>query len=188
MNRISYVIAAVLLVLLVVIAVRISSLSGSVESNDRNLEKTIAAMQDSLGRLQRQIDTLRGQVPGLGEYMSTIQLHVSKLWFAAQASNWELCSFELGELNEAIDLSEELHIVRNTVDISSVLQSVQNTQLQSLRQSIESKQQESFQNAYNQTLDACNGCHRSAGYGYIHVITPTGQPVTNQRWTPAAKD
>jgi hypothetical protein len=159
-------------------------LSGTIESKERNFGSGIGAMQDSLDRLQHQIELLKLQAPGLGEHMSTIQLHVSKLWFAAQASNWELCTFEMGELNEAMDAGKSLHVVRNTVDISNVLQSVQNTQMQLLKQSIETRQQESFVPAYNQTLDACNGCHRSAGYAYIHVITPTAQPVTNQRWTP----
>ena len=142
----------------------------------------ITAMQDSLAGLRRQVDTLKQQVPGLGEFMSTIQLHIAKLWFAAEASNWELSSFELNELAEAIDGSRALHIVRNKVDISNVLQSVQNTQLELLHHSIESNNHKSFIEAYNQTLDVCNGCHRSAGYGFIHVIIPTSQPVTNQRW------
>ena len=174
----------ILVVLLVILGVKISSLSATVETNDKSFSISITALQDSLARLQRKVDTLKQQVPGLGEYMSTIQLHISKLWFAAHASNWELSSFELNELAEAIEGSKALHVVRNKVDISSVLQSVQNTQLQLLQHSIENKKHKSFEESYSQTLDACNGCHRSAGYGYIHVIIPTSPPVTNQRWKP----
>ena len=184
MNKTSYIIVGVVVVLLVFLGIKISSLSGVIEARDTQYRVTINALRDSISGLQRQMDTLKQQVPGLGEYMSTIQLHISKLWFAAQASNWELSSFELDELNETIAAGEALHVVRNKVDITGVLQSVQNTQLQLLYQSLQNKEKESFTKAYGQTLDACNGCHRSAGYGFIHVIIPTSQPVTNQRWMP----
>jgi hypothetical protein len=35
------------------------------------------------------IDLLKTHIPGLGEYMLTIQLHAAKLWFADKAYNWK---------------------------------------------------------------------------------------------------
>ena len=140
-------------------------------------------MQDSVARLQLQIDSLKQQAPGLGEYMSAIQLHASKLWFAGSASNWDLASYELGELGEAIDGAEALHAWRNKVSITPVLQSLVQTQIALLEQSVHSRKIKVFQSAYDQMLETCNGCHQAAGYRFIHVIIPTAPPVTNQRWT-----
>ena len=41
--------------------------------------------------------------PGLGEFMSGIQVHHAKLWFAGTAANWKLADFEVGEIKETLD-------------------------------------------------------------------------------------
>src|SRR5215831_11357545 len=55
-----------------------------------------------------ELDSLKQQIknsykPGLGEFMSTIQLHHGKLWFAGINENWELANFELNEIIESVD-------------------------------------------------------------------------------------
>ena len=58
--------------------------------------------------LQKKIDSLQTEVnnsykPGLGEFMSQIQMHHAKLWFAGKEENWQLANFEIGEIQEALD-------------------------------------------------------------------------------------
>ncbi|HSN08677.1 MAG TPA: hypothetical protein VLS85_06550, partial [Hanamia sp.] len=58
--------------------------------------------------LQKRIDSLQTLVnnsykPGLGEFMSDIQVHHAKLWFAGKYGNWDLANFEVGEIQEALD-------------------------------------------------------------------------------------
>src|SRR5215469_11885844 len=67
-----------------------------------------AQPQDRTVVLQQQVDTLQQQLrnvyaPGLGEFMSGIQVHHEKLWFAGRAENWKLAEFEIGEMQEAVD-------------------------------------------------------------------------------------
>ena len=159
---------------------RISSAGN--DSQPQDLKSVIASLQDSLRDVEQQLNQLKQQSPGLGEYMTTIQLHAAKLWFAAQDSNWDLASYELDELSETIDAARALHFFKNGLDVSGVLESLQETQLAQMRQAITSKAILPFRAAYGETLDACNGCHRSAGYEFISIITPTAPPVTNQRW------
>lgn len=139
-------------------------------------------MRDSLTVLQRAVDSLTAQRPGLGDYMSTIQLHAAKIWFAARASNWRLARYEHDELAETMESAEALGEKKNDVDITAVLQSVRQTQLPLLERAISSKDHRAFDDAYGETLAACNGCHRPAGYGFIHIVTPAREPVTNQQW------
>src|SRR6476469_4520476 len=59
-------------------------------------------------QLQSQIDSLKTQInnaykPGLGEFMSSIQAHHEKLWFAGTVENWQLADFEIHEIMEAVD-------------------------------------------------------------------------------------
>jgi len=61
---------------------------------------------ENSSRLQVEIDSLRHQLsetytPGLGEFMSGIQIHHAKLWFAGISKNWELADFEIKEIREA---------------------------------------------------------------------------------------
>ena len=58
--------------------------------------------------LQNQIDSLRNKIahaysPGVGEFMSSIQMHHAKLWFAGKNENWDLANFEIEEIQESLD-------------------------------------------------------------------------------------
>ena len=141
-----------------------------------------AALEDSVRILRLQVDSLRQLSPGLGDYMTTIQLHAAKLWYAFMGANWELAEYEVNELNETIDAAKSLHAMKNNVNTASVLQSVQETQILTMRNAITSKDHQLFSAAYHQTLDACNGCHKSAGYGFISIVLPSAPPVSNQEW------
>src|SRR5215510_5672560 len=58
--------------------------------------------------LQNRIDSLEKIIadsykPGFGEFMSGIQVHHNKLWFAGQNQNWKLADFEIHEIMETIE-------------------------------------------------------------------------------------
>ena len=64
------------------------------------------------GALEAKIDSLQRRLddayrPGLGEFMSGIQVHHAKLWFAGNAQNWKLADFEVGEIRETLERMEE---------------------------------------------------------------------------------
>lgn len=42
---------------------------------------------------------------------------MEKLWFAANAGNWELANYAVNELREAMETAKSLHAVKNGVDI-----------------------------------------------------------------------
>ncbi|MEO9032256.1 MAG: hypothetical protein ABI285_03380, partial [Ginsengibacter sp.] len=57
--------------------------------------------------LQKQIDSLQTKIantykPGFGEFMSEIQVHHEKLWFAGENQNWQLADFEINEIKESL--------------------------------------------------------------------------------------
>lgn len=120
--------------------------------------------------------------------MTTIQLHAAKLWFAAKASNWRLAEYELHELEETMEAVKKLNVEKNGVKISNVMDGVLQTQIAQLEKSIKQKNPAAFQNSYDETLSACNGCHAESGHPFIQIIRPIAPPVTNQRWDPLAKN
>jgi len=161
---------------------KINSLESKLRILGESNSSSISALQNSLKLAQADARTVKELAPGLGEFMTTIQLHAAKLWFAAQATNWDLAKYELDELKETMEAAKGLNEEKNGVKISNVLDSVLQTQVADLDKSIESKRQTEFQKSYDETLSACNGCHTEAGYKFIRIVRPTAPPVTNQRW------
>ena len=47
--------------------------------------------------------------PGLGEIMSLTAMRHAKIWFAGQAENWALATYELDELKEGFEDAELFH-------------------------------------------------------------------------------
>ena len=168
-------------VLALAVVMLIVSIS-AVRNETVRMRGELAGVRDSLVIAYRAVDSLKAREPGLGEYMSTMQLHVAKLWFAGKAANWTLARYELDELDETMTAAEALHARKDSVDVSSVLESVRQTQLPVIGQSLAMKNAVAFRDAYGQTLAACNGCHRPAGFGFIRIIIPHGEPVSNQQW------
>jgi hypothetical protein len=77
-------------VLVIVLLLRIFSLESQIRSLGEGNSRALTTLQDSVKQLQAELATAKEMAPGLGEYMTTIQLHAGKLWFAAKAANWEL--------------------------------------------------------------------------------------------------
>jgi hypothetical protein len=140
-----------------------------------------------LRSLEAENATLKDAAPGLGEYMSTIQLHAGKMWFAAKAANWELAGYEVDELKETMEAAEKLNEEKNGVKISPLLDAVLKTQIAGLEEAVKSGSAPKFQKSYDETLTACNSCHGEAGFKFIHIVRPTAPPVSNQRWEPETK-
>jgi hypothetical protein len=175
-------------ILIVVLFVRILEVENRLRSIGAPNGAGIAALQESLKRMQAELASAKELAPGLGEYMTTIQLHAAKLWFAARAANWRLAEYELHELEETMEAVKKLNVEKNGVKISNVMDGVLQTQIAQLEKSIKQKSPADFQKSYDETLSACNGCHTESGHPFIQIVRPTAPPVTNQKWEPLAKN
>jgi outer membrane murein-binding lipoprotein Lpp len=180
--------AVVLCVALVaVLLYRINSLESQVRSLGVPAGAGLAKLQDSLKNVQNEVKAAKDLAPGLGEYMTTIQLHASKLWFAVKASNWPLAEYELDELRETMEAAKGLNAEKNGVKISNILDSVLQTQVAQLAESIKRQSAGEFQKFYDETLAACNGCHTESGHKFIQITRPSAPPVANQKWEMSAQ-
>jgi hypothetical protein len=184
MKQTAYLWAGLILcaILIVVLLFKINSLESKVRGLGEPNGAALTSVQDSLKRMQAEAQTAKDLAPGLGEFMTTIQLHAGKLWFAAKATNWQLAEYELDELKETMEAAKALNAEKNGVKISNVLDSVLQTQIAQLADSVKHRSSSDFQKSYDETLAACNGCHMEAGYKFIQVIRPSAPPITNQKW------
>src|SRR4030095_17053317 len=81
---------------------------------------------DKIKVLQTRIDSLENMLndtykPGFGEFMSSIQVHHNKLWFAGQNDNWKLADFEVNEIKETVEAIEKYQTKREESKMINML-------------------------------------------------------------------
>ena len=132
-------------------------------------------------KLQIRVDSLsqelqHGYKPGLGEWMSGIQVHHNKLWFAGQYKNWALADFEMHEIMEAIDDIKQFETDRKeTKSIGMIMPA-----LDSVNVAIQSKNLVQFNRSFVLLTNTCNACHRANAFDFNVVVIPTTPPFSNQ--------
>jgi hypothetical protein len=137
--------------------------------------------EDSRVSLQHQIDSLRNKLdniysPGVGEYMTSIQMHHAKLWFAGKSGNWALANFEMEEIQETLD-----NIQKHCSDSPEIrpLPMIY-PPLDSIKRSILQKNVTSFKSSFILLTNTCNNCHKAANHAFNVIKIPDAVPVPNQ--------
>ena len=133
-------------------------------------------MQSKIDSLQKQLD--KTYKPGLGEFMTGIQLHHAKLWFAGQNQNWPLADFEIHEIQESLDDIGEFCNDRPEVKSIGMLK----VPIDSVNNAIQQKNLQLFKTSFSLLTNTCNNCHKATDHGFNVVVTPTNPPVSNQEF------
>ena len=131
--------------------------------------------------LQKKIDSLQSKIdrsykPGLGEFMSQIQIHHAKLWFAGKYGNWELANFEVGEIQEALDNIPKYCADRPEIKSINMIVPA----MDSLSEAIKEKNENKFSDGFTLLTATCNDCHKATDHGFNVIKIPDVPPVTNQ--------
>lgn len=131
--------------------------------------------------LQAKIDSLQNKLdktykPGLGEFMSSIQLHHTKLWFAGQNQNWKLADFEINELKESIaDIKE---YCPDRVEIKSI--GMIDPAIDSICNAINHGNSSQFKDDYILLTTTCNNCHQATEHAFNVIKIPDTPPFGDQ--------
>jgi hypothetical protein len=136
---------------------------------------------DSNKALQTRIDSLEKKLnatykPGFGEFMSSIQVHHAKLWFAGQNKNWALADFEIHEIMEALDNIKQYETERKESEQIIML----NPALDSINASIAKQDTAQFRSSYVLLTNTCNNCHHAVKFEFNVVTIPDKPPFSNQ--------
>jgi len=131
--------------------------------------------------LQNRIDSLESKLahsykPGFGDFMSSIQVHHNKLWFAGQSQNWKLADFEIHELMEAIDDIQNYQAERKESKMIGMILPA----LDSVNTAIQQKNSALFRSSYTLLTNTCNNCHRVVNFEFNIVKIPSTPPFSNQ--------
>ena len=131
--------------------------------------------------MQLQIDSLETEVnnaykPGLGEFMSQIQVHHAKLWFAGKEENWDLADFEVGEIQEALDDIPKYCSDRPEVKSIGMI----TAPINNIANAIKAKDENKFVADFKVLTTTCNNCHHETNHGFNLIKIPDVPPVSNQ--------
>ncbi len=131
--------------------------------------------------LQTRIDSLEKKLadtykPGFGEFMSSIQVHHAKLWFAGQNKNWALADFEIHEIMEAVENIQKYQTERKESEKIVML----NPALDSVNTAIAKKDYVQFKNSFVLLTNTCNNCHHAVQFEFNVVTIPDKPPFSNQ--------
>ncbi|MBL7955182.1 MAG: hypothetical protein JNJ91_09080 [Flavobacteriales bacterium] len=139
--------------------------------------RTVALEQQVVALEQRVNDQF---VPGFGEFMSTLQVHHAKLWFAGEAGNWPLAEFEVHELGEALDDIKKYQTERKESELVVMLDPA----LDSVRAAIQKADPVLFRSSYTLLTNTCNTCHQATNFAFNVVKVPDTPPFSNQVFKP----
>ena len=136
-------------------------------------------------QLQARIDSLEKDIattykPGLGEFMSGIQVHHAKLWFAGLHENWPLAEFEIHEITEAVEDIQKFCMDRPEVKSVEMIRPA----IDSVSRAITQKSPVLFRNSFTLLTTTCNNCHQATEHAFNVVTIPSAEPVSNQDFKP----
>ena len=123
--------------------------------------------------LEQRLKQLEAAAPSPGLFMSAVQLHFAKLYFAGEARNWDLALFERGEILEHLAVVAALRPGEGAASIVGIMDAFKNTQMVALKDAIAMKDRGLFREAYREALGMCNTCHQSSGRPFISITIPT---------------
>jgi len=134
-----------------------------------------------IAKLQNEVDSLKRELsetykPGFGEFMSSIQSHHAKLWFAGQNENWNLADFEIHEIIEAVDNIKKYETERKESSQIGMITPA----LDSVNVAIQYRNLTSFRNSYSNLTNTCNLCHQAVNFEFNIVRIPESQFFSNQ--------
>jgi hypothetical protein len=135
--------------------------------------------------LQKKVDSLQIAVdnaykPGLGEFMSEIQVHHAKLWFAGKEENWDLANFEVGAIQEALNDIPKYCADRPEVKSIGMI----TAPIYNISNAIKEKDENKFTSDFTVLTATCNDCHKETNHGFNLIKIPDVPPVSNQIFKP----
>lgn len=137
--------------------------------------------KEQVEALQHQVDSLESKLaetykPGFGEFMSNIQAHHAKLWFAGQNQNWELAEFEVDEITEGVEDVQKYQSERNESQSIPMIDPA----LEKVKDAIQKQDPVLFDSSYILLTNTCNACHHATEFTFNVVKIPDMQTFRNQ--------
>lgn len=143
-------------------------------SSCQNSSKNYQKLETEIDSLQTQLN--KSYKPGFGEFMSNIQMHHMKLWFAGKNENWPLAGFEINEIRENFeDITQYCKDRPETKLVGMIDQPLKN-----VNSAIRQKNLPQFKQNFKVLTNTCVSCHKATNHEFIHIQIPDENIFRNQ--------
>jgi len=136
---------------------------------------------DKINELQNRIDSLQSLIddsykPGFGEFMTNIQIHHAKLWFAGTNQNWKLAQFEIQEIKESLEDIQKYQSEREETKTLPIIFAP----LDSVQAAVNDSSLNKFKQSFTNLTNTCNACHQAVNNEFNKIKIPDSPPFSNQ--------
>ncbi len=136
---------------------------------------------DKIIELQNRVDSLQSKIdnsykPGFGEFMTNIQIHHAKLWFAGTNRNWKLAEFEIQEIKESMEDIQKYQSEREETKTLPIIFAP----LDSVQAAVNDKSLNKFKQSFTNLTNTCNACHQAVNNEFNKIKIPDSPPFSNQ--------
>ena len=136
---------------------------------------------DKINELQNRIDSLQSLIddsykPGFGEFMTNIQIHHAKLWFAGTNKNWRLAQFEIQEIRESMEDIQKYQSEREETKTLPIIFAP----LDSVQAAVSDSSLNKFKQSFTNLTNTCNACHQAVNNEFNKIKIPNSPPFSNQ--------
>jgi hypothetical protein len=131
---------------------------------------------NKIAELERKFENAKPYKPGFGEFMSNIQIHHAKLWFAGKNQNWALAEFEINEIKETFYDLKTYQSEREETKLIPMI----SVALDRIDSSIQKKDLTLFKDSFVYLTNTCNDCHRAVHFEFNKIKIPDSPPFSNQ--------
>lgn len=137
-----------------------------------------ASTEGELRDVKADVTLLQDKASDQAHAMVSVAYHFNNMWFAADAKNWPLAEFYLNETRSHLRWAVRIIPVRKDsagqeIKLGLILEAIENSALQMLREAIDHEDHERFVTAYRLTLEAgCYACHKASDKPYLRPKIP----------------
>jgi len=136
---------------------------------------------DKINELQNRIDSLQTKIddsykPGFGEFMTNIQIHHAKLWFAGTNQNWKLADFEIQEIKESMEDIQKYQSEREETKTLPIIFAP----LDNVQAAVNNRSLKKFKQSFTDLTNTCNACHQTVKNEFNKIKIPDSPPFSNQ--------
>jgi soluble cytochrome b562 len=136
---------------------------------------------DKINELQNRVDSLQSLIddsykPGFGEFMTNVQIHHAKLWFAGTNKNWRLAQFEIQEIKESLEDIQKYQSEREETKTLPIIFAP----LDSVQAAVSDSSLNKFKQSFTNLTNTCNACHQAVNNEFNKIKIPDSPPFSNQ--------
>lgn len=180
MNKERLILLVSFLVVIILVAVGCGT-SGASTAAPQQAASASPDLTTKVDALQKDMDVQKKSInPGLGTVMLEYDTRFAKLWYYAEANNWDIATYQLNEMPEIQETGE---VTRP--QYADALKAFEKGYLDPLTTAIKNKDKAGFEAAYDKAIQGCNACHASqkgggvANLKGIKITRPTALPTVN---------